>query len=393
VKRILLFIPLVLAACKAYTPTPTVSSPSPMPVQPTVTPTPSPLPPTPTPGVIEVPSVAPEFVALDFVAQVCNAKWCNNGEYLICPGDPNHTDSGYVGRVDGTTTEGGLLVEAPALLTIPAYNGSFGGIFGQYPPFTIQKGDTFHAILACQQADTPCDVSFALDYFNEWGAYREILPSAGPIPLESQSTSGGGYSTIEIDLSYMAGQTVKFVLAVRDNGELHEHRALWIAPYIWRDPNYQPPATQASVPVPTSASQEVEGGIPGVIAGMVDMSSAPPYLNDPILTGGIGQPVVVVFFNLADGTWRWIHTTLTHPYYQMTVTPGDYHVVAYAKGVGDVPYVIGAYTGTNPSCGQPPQVVHVSSNAHINDIVIADWNWSCGGDAYRPAKPGEVPIP
>jgi hypothetical protein len=43
------------------------------------------------------------------------------------------------------------------------------------------------------------------------------------------------------------------------------------------------------------------------------MSAAPPYLNDPIVTGGLGVPVVVVAFNLDDGTYFWVDTTPTHP--------------------------------------------------------------------------------
>jgi hypothetical protein len=47
----------------------------------------------------------------------------------------------------------------------------------------------------------------------------------------------------------------------------------------------------------------------------------------------------------------------------------------------------------NPSCNQPLQRVNMPSNGFVEGIVIADWNWNCGGTAYRPAKPAEVPIP
>ena len=122
------------------------------------------------------------------------------------------------------------------------------------------------------------------------------------------------------------------------------------------------------------------------------MGAAPPYLKDPIAHPQ-GMPVVVMFFNQDDYTWWWIHTTLTHPYFQMTVPPGDYLVAAYAEGVGGVAYVTAGYTGMNPSCGQTLAIVNVPPNTTVNDIVIADWNWNCGGTAYRPAKPAEVPLP
>jgi hypothetical protein len=129
-----------------------------------------------------------------------------------------------------------------------------------------------------------------------------------------------------------------------------------------------------------------------VIKGWVDMAAAPPYMKDPMVNPQ-GMPVVVMFFNQDDGTWWWIHTTATHPNYQMTVPPGDYLVVAYGQGMGGVPYVAAGYTGMNPSCGQALALVTVPPNTTVEGIVIADWNWNCGGTAYRPPKPDEVPLP
>ena len=162
-------------------------------------------------------------------------------------------------------------------------------------------------------------------------------------------------------------------------------------------PTSVPPPLPSATPMPSETVAPPMATVPdltsGVIAGMVDMRSAPPYLNDPIVTGGLGIPVVVVAFNLDDGTWRWFDTTPTHPNYELTVPPGNYQLVAYGEGVADVPYVTGGYTGQNPSCGLDLQVVEVGPNEHLTGVDIADWNWSCLGTAYRPAKPDEVPIP
>ena len=54
----------------------------------------------------------------------------------------------------------------------------------------------------------------------------------------------------------------------------------------------------------------------------------------------------------------------------MTVPPGRYEVVAYARGVGGAPYVTAGYTGQNPSCGQALQVVEVAPNTKVGNIVI-----------------------
>lgn len=129
----------------------------------------------------------------------------------------------------------------------------------------------------------------------------------------------------------------------------------------------------------------------GFISGRVDMSTAPPYLNDPLIGS---SPVVVVFFNLDDGTYWYIQTSQTgHPDYKMSVPSGTYQIVAYGRGVGDLPFVAAGYTGENPSCGKALKTVVVEPNVRVDDIVIADWNWTCGGSAYRPDKPADAPIP
>jgi len=182
---------------------------------------------------------------------------------------------------------------------------------------------------------------------------------------------------------------VELFLVLRQEEELENQWGVWINPYISRDPSAKPLPTAEILPTPTP---DPEDKTPGVISGMVDMSSAPPYLKDS-MNGG-SSPVVVVFFNQSDGTYWWIHTSLTgHPYYQMTVSPGEYQVVAFAQGVGDVPYVSGGYTGQNPSCGKNLKTVTMPPNGRLENIVIADWNWTCGGTAYRPSKPGGVPLP
>jgi hypothetical protein len=333
----------------------------------------------------------PQTVALDFVASICEAQWSNSGEYLPCPGDASQLTAGYVRLVENSVVKEGFLVELPALLTIPAYEGPYAGIFGRYPPFTVWGGDRFRATLACQQNDSPCEVAFDLMYFDTQGALHQF-PASYWSPIEVSTSKRSGFAFVDLPLDILEGQSVEFVLTVRDEPDGLPDHALWIQPYIWRSASSSPPPATSTLPPPLPTATSGPSSAPGVISGMVDMSSAPPYLHDPVAHPQ-GMPVVAMFFNLDDYTWWWIHTTLTHPDYQMTVPPGRYHVVAYAQGVGDVPYVTGAYTGMNPSCGQPLKEIVVPPGGHVSGIVISDWNWSCGGTAYRPAKPDEVPLP
>jgi hypothetical protein len=188
------------------------------------------------PDTADTPGDAPDpsTVVLDFVSAVCTARWSNNGEYLLCPGDPNDTDSGYVARLDNTTITGDILVEAPSLITIPAYN-TFGGIFGHYPALEVWEGDTFHAILACQPSDIPCNVDFGLSYFDSNGGFHDLSPQLGPLPISDHDASSGAHTEVVIDLSSLAGQTVEFTLVVRTEGDRTPYNPIWISPYIQRN--------------------------------------------------------------------------------------------------------------------------------------------------------------
>ncbi len=342
---------------------------------------PTEIPPTATPNLLQIDTPDPGWVALDFVAEVCSATWSTNATYLPCPMDEAQDQGGYFEAVEQTVVEGNIPVEAPVLIGQPGQGYPVGiGLFAKYPPFTVYPGDTFQALIACQ-GDSDCDVDFYLEYYPP-GATRTV-------DWKWSHQAGAGPQEVSADLSSLAGQTIEFYLVLRPEDDAKDQWVAWIQPYIKRDPAAQPAPTQAVVPTPTV---DPDDQTPGVISGMVDMASAPPYLKDS-MSGG-SHPVAVVFFNLSDGTYWWIHTSLTgHPYYQMTISPGEYQVVAYAYGVVDMPYVEGGYTGQNPSCGKELKTVTMPPNGRVENIVIAYWNWTCGGTAYRPSKPGGVPLP
>ena len=338
--------------------------------------------PTETPIGFQVDPVDPANIAYDFVAEVCSAVWSTNATFLPCPAHLEDAEGGYIEANDHTVLEGMISAEAPMLIGLPGKGYPAGiGLFGKYPLFTVYPGDTFYTTIACQ-GDADCNLEFALEYYDQWGNYQATS-------WKWDHLAGDGPQELAVDLSSLAGQSVEFSLVLRQQDEMSEQWAVLIQPRIARDPDAKPLPTLEVLPTITP---DPEDQTPGVISGMVDMSSAPPYLKDA-MNGG-SSPVAVVFFNLSDGTYWWIHTSLTgHPNFQMTVSPGDYQIVAYAHGVGDVPYVAGGYTGQNPSCGKNQNTITVAPNGKVENIVIADWNWVCGGTASRQPKPAGVPIP
>ena len=329
---------------------------------------------------LELPTPVVGTVALDFTDQPCSASWSNNGEYLPCPGNLEEISGGYADRFDAIVIEGNIHINHPGLLTIPAQKGSdFYAIFGKYPPFTVQPGDRFHAVLACAEGFLNCDVSFSLEYYASSSTILQV-PDA---KWDKQYDTEGSYIYADANLDPLAGQTVQFLLTVRDNGDADGDHAVWIMPHIAR---LGSAATDAIPPHQLNITNiELVN-----ISGFVDMSSAPPYLYDDHPPG---SPASVVLFDLDSDMFFTVSTMNTHPYFSLDVDPGQYYVLAYSFGVQDVPYVSGAFTGVEPSCGQPMAVLNVLPDTPITNLMINDWNWSCEGTAERLEKPEEISIP
>lgn len=179
----------------------------------------------------------PSFTAYDFVANYCDAEWENNNSALACPGsDGDH--AGFVIKLNAPKMENGVKSDDPGLLTHPRSSNN-GIITGIYPAFQIQSGDRFRALINCRYNADGCNVIFRLDYRS--GGQTKTLGSWHEI-------YEGKYFPVDLDLSSLAGKTVKFILVVTANGSPNDDEALWVAPRIVRL-GTPPPAS--STPVPT----------------------------------------------------------------------------------------------------------------------------------------------
>jgi hypothetical protein len=177
--------------------------------------------PTPDLSLIGLPSEPAGTLAFDFVRSMCSAEWFTRGGPLPCPGSDAQSDSGYVLRLGGEIQ--GLPSNLSLLLTFPPQTG-FETISSRYPPFQVERGDRFRAVLACR-AHTFCDVEFILDYFDSHGqngvTHWPYIFTDEPL-------------VIDYSLDGLAGKTVQFDLAVRAKWNSLEAYAVWIAPHIYR---------------------------------------------------------------------------------------------------------------------------------------------------------------
>ncbi len=211
---------LILSACaptanNTSIPTPVLVEPSPFftPI-PTFTPTIS-------PTSTSIASLG--TVALDFVALLCNAEWMNGTHKLTpCPHPNADLSGGYAATLDPSLE--GLPATVPILLMVPTANA----FFLRYPSFMVGANDRFRAALRCP-TPMPCDVQFALEYYDANGKYHEFMAwdyKAGEDPI-----------SVDADLSSLTGQSVDFVLTLRlfhtiENTQ--QDNGIWIAPHIYR---------------------------------------------------------------------------------------------------------------------------------------------------------------
>lgn len=176
----------------------------------------------------------------DLASNLCDARWQNSEIELPCPGKDG-AGRGFAIFMSAPQMEDGK-VRGAGLLTHPQMVDN-GTISGKYPAVSIQSGDHFQALIGCLNEANDCDMTFKLEYqvgsdpLKLLGQWREIYE--------------GGYYPIDIDLSFLNGQKVKFILTILANGSSHEDYGLWVAPRVSRQSAQPPTATLTATLSPT----------------------------------------------------------------------------------------------------------------------------------------------
>lgn len=173
----------------------------------------------------------------DLLANFCEADWQNESLDLPCPGSDGD-DRGFVRALNSPKMEDGKS-RGDGLLTYPE-RGNNGMISGKYPAFKIQTGDRFQAQIGCLYEANDCDMIFRLQYQIGNGSVRTLG--------QWREVYEGEFYPINIDLSTLNGEKVKFILSVLANGSSHEDFALWINPRITRQSSQPPTATFTALP-------------------------------------------------------------------------------------------------------------------------------------------------
>jgi hypothetical protein len=285
-------------------------------------------PPSVTPGVSTA-TPGPGTV-YDFATNACDATWFSGAGQLPCPGadgDPK----GFVLKLGNPRLETGAIDTRPGLLTFPQ-NVHNGHIQGFYPPFRVQNGDRFRATIGCEGGATNCYLAFRLDY---QVGIESIKTFWGPF-LERYD---GRTFPVDIDLSWLAGQDVRFILTVLSAGVATGDRALWVDPIIYRanaertptsEPITETPGTPAT-PMFTATITEGPYVTPTPNGSFTPTSTSVPTTGT--ITGKVlaGKQVIIDLFDAEN--WP-VGVAFANPdgTFSLTAPAGTYHIVARASG-------------------------------------------------------------
>jgi hypothetical protein len=183
--------------------------------------------------------------AYDFTANAGSATWSSGAGGLSFPGTDGDV-KGFALKLDQPNFESGVVATQPGLLVSPQQLTN-GFIQARYPDFTVQSGDRFQATVGCQANATSCYVAYRLDY--------EVNGVIRTFWTFREKFEGLTYNA-NLNLSPLAGQTVKFILYVSAWGSPVGDRAIWGNPVIARQgvvitPTGTPPtSTPTNTPGP-----------------------------------------------------------------------------------------------------------------------------------------------
>lgn len=202
----------------------------------------------------------------DFILNRCNAAWWNGqGESVNCAGEAV-LSPGYVLLDPMPVLENGS--SDKPILWVHTDNRIEGILSGKYPAITIEEGNHFKAKVGCVGGYTKCNVTFKLLYqignnpYKSLGSWQELY--------------GGGITTIDVDLSHLKGEEVKFILrVVCSNNTPSAAQGFWMTPrivYVKPAPTGTPlptftsTATPSETPTPsaTPAPTEAPTGAPPI---------------------------------------------------------------------------------------------------------------------------------
>ena len=173
---------------------------------------------------VEINVTSSSGTSYDFTANAASAAWSSGAGALTFPGTDGSAN-GFSLKLDKPKFENGIESAQAGLLFAPN-NVNNGYVQAVYPAFKVQSGDRFQATIGCEYGSTTCYMAYRLDYQIGSGAVKTFWTFR-------EKYEGWTYN-VNLNLSSLAGQDVKFILVISAYGSPTGDRALWGNPIIAR---------------------------------------------------------------------------------------------------------------------------------------------------------------
>jgi hypothetical protein len=167
----------------------------------------------------------PTQTVFNMADNYCSAEWRNRVDLLSCPGQITDLESGFVLLQAEPSLENGTKENEPGIIMRP--DSSDGGwVQGRYPPFRVEAGDRFRAVIGCMADNPDCRVIFQLNYRADGGAVQNL-------GSWTEVFDRNVYK-LDVDLNPLAGKSVEFILTVLNDGNSIDDTVFWLVPRVMR---------------------------------------------------------------------------------------------------------------------------------------------------------------
>ncbi len=220
-------------------------------------------------------------IAFDFIAKANEAEWSSLAGKLPFPGADNDARGYALTGLHWIFEDNSSPLSS---MLVGPQNIANGYVQGVYPEFTVERGDVFQTQVGCEFQAKNCYVQFRLAYQRGTGPSTTIWQFN-----EKWEGLTKPVTFRPLNLDFLAGQKVRFILFMSAYGSPVGDRALWADTAIVRKGSVPPPPTVTGTPstsTPTKIPPPITQTVPPSACDRVQFVADVNYPDGSLLAPG-----------------------------------------------------------------------------------------------------------